>query len=88
MPGEFAYMQPRGEPEDHGLILGLRDSDQDMPAASGISFGPIHAESYVVNGRRHVHYRLDGLTLLGGDVGGSVGRHGAMLTLHWTPSGD
>ena len=88
MPGEFAYASHRGSPADEGLILGLQNGQQDMPAAPGISFGPIHAESEIVNGRRHVHYRVDGLTLMGGDIGGSVSRHGAMLTLHWTSSGN
>ncbi|HEY2032546.1 MAG TPA: hypothetical protein VGH02_02535 [Rhizomicrobium sp.] len=88
MPGEFAYASHRGSPADNGLILGLQNDRHDMPAASGISFGPVHAESEMVNGRRHVHYRLDGLTLLGGDIGGSVSGHGAMLTLHWSSSGN
>lgn len=88
MPGEFAFAPHRGSPSDDGLILGLQDGPQQAPAATGLSFGPIHAESEMVNGRRHVHYRVDGLTLLGGDIGGSVSRDGAMLTLHWTSSGN
>ena len=89
MPSEAAYAPRRGgSPEENGLILSLQNGQQDMRGTSGISFGPIHAESEVVNGRRHVRYRLDGPTLLGGDIGGSVSRHGAMLTLHWTPSGN
>ena len=86
MPGEFALAPHRGAPSDNGLILGLQGGSQEAPPAAGLSFGPIHAESEMVNGRRHVHYRVDGLTLLGGDIGGSVSRHGAMLTLHWTSS--
>lgn len=71
------------------LIFGLHKAPEtDASAASGISFGPIHAESETINGRRHVHYHVDGLTLMGGEIGGSVSRHGAILTLHWTSSGD
>ena len=71
------------------LIFSLHTAEEpEASAAYGISFGPIHAESETINGRRHVHYRVDGLTLMGGEIGGSVSRHGAMLTLHWTPSGD
>ncbi len=61
--------------------LGQRASDD--ASNSGLSFGPIHAESETINGHRRVHYRVEGLSLFGGDVGGSVGRGGAMLTLHW-----
>ena len=88
MPGEAAYAPHRGSPEENGFILGLQNGQQDMRVAPGISFGPIHAESEVINGRRHVRYRLDGQTLLGADIGGSVSRHGAMLTLHWRSSGN
>lgn len=72
-------------PQDGGLLIfGLHRTQQpDASPASGISFGPIHAESETINGRRHVHYRVDGLTLMGGEIGGSVSHRGAMLTLHW-----
>jgi hypothetical protein len=50
---------------------------------SGLSFGPIRAESETTNGHRHMHYRVEGLSLFGGDVGGSLDKGGAMLTLHW-----
>jgi hypothetical protein len=88
MPGEFAYAAHRGSSADDGLILGLQYGQEGMPAAPGITLGPIHAESEIVNGRRHVRYRIDGLRLIGGDIGGSVSRHGAMLTLYWTSSGN
>lgn len=51
--------------------------------ASGLSFGPIHAQSETINGHRRVHYSVEGLTMFGANVGGSVGHGGAMLTLHW-----
>ena len=59
-----------------------RHGDGD-PQAGGLSFGPIHAESETINGHRRLHYRVEGLSLFGGDIGGSVGRGGGMLTLHW-----
>jgi hypothetical protein len=55
----------------------------DSASSSGISLGPIHAESEAINGHRRMHYRVEGLSLFGGDIGGSVGRGGGMLTLHW-----
>ena len=55
----------------------------EVIAPVGLSFGPVHAESETVNGHRRVHYRVEGLSLFGGDIGGSVGHGGAMLTLHW-----
>jgi hypothetical protein len=66
--------------------------DSSAPAApsSGLSFGPLHAEtvSDARPGRRRaiLQYRLDGMQVMGGEVGGSLGGHGAMLSLHW-PSG-
>ena len=59
-----------------------RRPGDDAPG-SGLSFGPIHAESETINGHRRVHYRVEGLSLFGGDIGGSVSHGGAMLTLHW-----
>jgi hypothetical protein len=88
MRGEFADAPSRGLHTDDGLILGLQESRQGVSSAPGISFGPVHAESEMVNGHRYVRYRVDGLTLMGGQVGGSVSHHGAMLTLHWSSSGN
>lgn len=71
--------------EQNGLpdYARLDNRTPDTAPASGLSFGPIHAESETINGHRRVHYRVDGLTMFGGDVGGSISRRGAMLTLHW-----
>ena len=60
-----------------------RRGDDETDTTVGMSFGPIQAESETVNGHRRMHYRVEGLSLFGGDVGGSVGGRGAMLTLHW-----
>ena len=59
---------------------------QDRPA--GVSFGPIHAEAVTDDrpGGKHktvMQYRVDGMQVFGGSVGGHLGGHGAMLTLHW-----
>ena len=61
----------------------LKASDEITAPPNGLSLGPIRAESETINGHRRMHYRLDGLSVLGGDVGGSLGHGGAMLTLHW-----
>jgi hypothetical protein len=58
------------------------------PSAGGFGIGPIRADGADADGlgRRHgpkPHYRLDGVSVLGGSVGGSVDGRGAMLSLHW-----
>jgi hypothetical protein len=60
----------------------------ETPKASGISFGPLHAESEMVNGRRRMHYRVDGLSLMGGQIGASLSSRRAILTLRWDAVGD
>lgn len=65
--------------------------DRGLPFAQsrGFSIGPFHAEAvtrYASRGRRaHMapHYRLEGLTVLGGALGGSVDGRGGMVTLEW-----
>ena len=86
MPGEFAYAQPVATRSDSAFMLGPQDARWESGGARGLSFGPVHAESEVINGRRRVHYHVDGLSLMGGEVGGSLGHGGAMLTLHWASS--
>jgi hypothetical protein len=89
MPGELSFARARASRSDEMLVFGLQETrPADQTAASGLSFGPLHAESEIVNGRRRMHYHVDGLTLMGGEIGASLGRHRAMLTLHWTSSGD
>lgn len=60
-------------------------------AASGFSIGPFRAEAGTNfrpghRARLSPHYRLDGVTVLGGSVGGSIGRGGGMITLQWRTS--
>ena len=74
-----------GSPPSYARF-GHRDADE--ASGSGLSFGPIHAESETVNGHRRTHYRVEGLSPFGGNVGGSVGKGGAMLTLHWSSPGN
>jgi hypothetical protein len=64
---------------------------QAPPAArSGFFIEPMPVETTddPRPGRRHrvLQYRLDGVSVLGGSVGGSLGGSGAVLSLHW-PSG-
>lgn len=56
--------------------------------AGGLSFGPIHAEAVTEErpGGKHrttMRYRVEGMQVFGGDIGGHLGGHSAMLTLHW-----
>ncbi|HTQ12969.1 MAG TPA: hypothetical protein VMH86_03765 [Rhizomicrobium sp.] len=71
-----------------------RDSDDpalpDAPVSeswTGFRLWPLHAEAASDprpgKSRRIVQYRVDGLSLFGGAVGGQLGGRGAMLTLSW-----
>jgi hypothetical protein len=80
---DVARYTPDAERDGLPAYARLDDHPRDTAPASGLSFGPIHAESEMINGHRRVHYSVEGLTLFGGTVGGSVGHRGAMLTLHW-----
>jgi hypothetical protein len=83
MPGEFSYGAATANQEPRELVLDLSRSQGGMLAPAGISLGPVRAESEIINGHRRMHYRIDGFSLMGGEIGGSVSHHGAMLTLHW-----
>jgi hypothetical protein len=71
--------------------LPLLGPDRGLPFAQnrGFSIGPFHAEAmtnYSGRGRRQrltPHYRLEGMTVLGGAIGGSVDGRGGMVTLEW-----
>jgi len=60
-----------------------------LSGTGGFSIGPFHADTITKFSRRggkaHLapHYRLDGVTLLGGAIGGSVDGRGGMVTLQW-----
>jgi hypothetical protein len=57
--------------------------------AGGFAIGPFHADTITKfsgrSGKAHLspHYRLDGVTLFGGAIGGSVDGRGGMVTLQW-----
>ena len=60
-------------------------------AASGFSIGPFRAEMGTSarpghRARLSPHYRLEGVSVLGGSVGGTIGRGGGMITLQWRTS--
>ncbi len=70
--------------------LPLLGPERPLPASApaGIHIGPFHAEAvtkYSRSGRARMvpQYRMDGLTVLGGDIGGSFDGRGGMVTLHW-----
>ena len=46
-------------------------------------FGPVHANSEIVNGKRRMHYRVEGLSVAGGDISGSLSSHSAEVFLRW-----
>jgi hypothetical protein len=60
-----------------------------LSGSGGFAIGPFHADTVTKFSRRggkaHLapHYRLDGVTLFGGAIGGSVDGRGGMLTLQW-----
>jgi hypothetical protein len=75
--------------DDDPQRVGWRGAQEvEEPQTSGISFGPLHAESETINGHHRVHYHIDGLTLMGGQIGASLGSRRAILTLHWSSVGD
>lgn len=59
------------------------------PSGSGLTIGPIRAEMIGKTSPRtgrasfKPHYTLNGVTVLGGAVGGSLDTRGGMLTLQW-----
>ena len=74
--------------------LPLLGPERPLPGggASGFSIGPLHADAVTRfsgrSGKAHLvpHYRLDGITVLGGSVGGSIDGRGGMVTLNWHTS--
>ncbi|HSC18454.1 MAG TPA: hypothetical protein VLC74_06025 [Rhizomicrobium sp.] len=70
--------------------LPLLGPTRPMPGGvnTGFSIGPIHADAitrYSRSGKPHLapHYRIDGVTILGGSLGGSVDGRGGMVTINW-----
>ena len=82
LPGDVSFGAPANRTDDN-QIFNLKPQTGDDAPPSGMSFGPIHAESEIVNGKRRMHYHVDGFTVMGGQIGGSLGHGGGMLTLHW-----
>jgi hypothetical protein len=81
--------QPRFAHREHDADLPLLGREMPQPASAEFSIGPFHAEGMseeAGRGRRArlaPHYRLDGVSVLGGSVGGSLDGRGGMLTLDW-----
>jgi len=84
----------------HGFSLPHRADDPPLlgpepmapgSASPGFSIGPFRAEAGddFRPGRRHhlaPRYRLDGVSVLGGSVGGTLSSRGGMITLQWQSS--
>jgi hypothetical protein len=84
--GRFAAAQARAKatlPDDYGSHAHYIPSDGGF----GIGLLRAHGTDTAGFGRRHgpkPRYRLDGVSVLGGSIGGSVDGRGAMLSLHWS----
>jgi len=92
-PGLALSSQHAFEPRRPGDDPPLLGPERPPPAsaASGFSIGPFRAEmgTSARPGRRarlSPHYRLEGVSVLGGSVGGTIGRGGGMITLQWRTS--
>jgi hypothetical protein len=85
------YAPHAGQSGGTADALALNRPNAPQAPMSGMSFGPIHAETVADTrpGRHHtvMQYSLDGVHVLGGAVGGNLSGRGAMLSLHW-PSGE
>ena len=58
------------------------------PSSREFAIGPLRADSAGASGIGHrpgvkPHFRLDGVSVLGGSVSGSMDGRGGMLSLHW-----
>lgn len=74
---------------DDPPLLGPEPASPAAPA--GLSIGPFHAEAGddFRPGRRHhlaPRYRLDGVSVFGGSVSGTLSSRGGMITLQWQNS--
>ncbi|HEY1837733.1 MAG TPA: hypothetical protein VGG36_08765 [Rhizomicrobium sp.] len=85
MAGRYALVRARAQ-----SMLPDRDAIHVhyTPSQRGFGIGPLRADGTDSGGlgRRHglkPHYRLEGVRLLGGSIGGSIDGRGAMLSLHW-----
>ena len=84
--GHGRFVEPARRPD---LPLLGPERAPPLSGAGGFAIGPFHADTITKfsarGGKAHLspHYRLDGVTLLGGAVGGSVDGRGGMVTLQW-----
>ena len=68
-----------------GLVLPPASSWDDSEARPGISLGPLHTQFGGVSGR-HMHLatvRLEGVSVFGGTISGSIDSRSAKITLSW-----
>jgi hypothetical protein len=88
LSNQHAFVPHR--PGDDPPLLGPERAPP-ASAASGFSIGPFRAEMGTSarpghRARLSPHYRLEGVSVLGGSVGGTIGRGGGMITLQWRTS--
>jgi hypothetical protein len=76
----------------HRADLPLLGPQPQPPPSRGFSIGPIRAEGFSAqmgkNGKMRFkpHYHLDGISVLGGSIGGSIDTRGGIVTLNWKTS--
>jgi len=76
----------------HRADLPLLGPQPTPPPSPGFSIGPIRAEGFSAqlgkNGKLRFkpHYRLDGVSVFGGSIGGSIDTRGGIVTLNWKTS--
>ena len=78
----------RRESPDTALIVSRAAAPPAARTGFFIEPLPVETTDDPRSARRHrvLQYRLNGVSVLGGSVGGSLGGPGAVLSLHW-PSG-
>lgn len=78
----------RRQNPDGALVVSRADASPAAQTGFFIEPLPVETTDDPRTGRRHhvLQYRVDGVSVLGGSVGGSLGKPGTMLTLRW-PSG-
>jgi hypothetical protein len=77
--------RPRIE-EDSAVLAPHYLEGRNSAESQGLSLGPLHIGGSNGMGGRHrhlAHFRVDGLTVFGGSVGGSVDGRSANIVLSW-----
>jgi hypothetical protein len=82
---------PEFRQSDSGIKLRLQSDGADgggTPDIPAVSIGPLRARLGGTDKPRIARYRLEGVTVLGGSVSGTVDGRGARVFLRWPPGDD